>query len=82
MRVGHEEVRSMMMRINLLPHREEKRRARPVAILAGLAAFLGLAVAGLYGLFLISRKQIRRNRNKWNDEITKLEKQIREIKNS
>lgn len=72
-----------MMRINLLPHREEKRKARQkqFAILAGLTAVLGLATAGLlWGLFE-AQVEDQKNRNKYlNDEIGKLEKQIEEIK--
>lgn len=73
----------MMMRINLLPHREEKRRARQkqFAILAGFAAFTGLAVAGLLWFVFDQQKTNQESRNKlWNDEIAKLEKQIEEIK--
>jgi type IV pilus assembly protein PilN len=73
----------MMMRINLLPHREEKRKARQkqFAILAGFAAVVGLAVAGLLWFVFDQQKINQESRNKlWNDEIAKLEKQIEEIK--
>ncbi len=73
----------MMMRINLLPHREEKRRARQkqFAILAGFSAIVGLAVAALLWFVLEQQKANQESRNKlWNDEIAKLEKQIEEIK--
>ncbi len=73
----------MMMRINLLPHREEKRRARQkqFAILAGFSAIVGLAVAGMLWFVLEQQKANQESRNKlWTDEIAKLEKQIEEIK--
>lgn len=71
------------MRINLLPHREEKRRARQkqFAILAGFSAIVGLAVAGMLWFVLEQQKANQESRNKlWTDEIAKLEKQIEEIK--
>ena len=73
----------MMMRINLLPHREERRKARQkqFGILAGIAAAIGLAIAGLLWFVFDSQLTNQDSRNKlWNDEIAKLEKQIEEIK--
>jgi type IV pilus assembly protein PilN len=72
-----------MIRINLLPHREEKRKARQkqFAILAGLTTVIALAVAGL--LWTIFNQQIdnQKGRNKYlTDEIATLDKQIDEIK--
>lgn len=72
-----------MIRINLLPHREEKRKARQkqFAMLAGLAAVVGIAVAGV--LWFVFDKQIedQKERNKFlTAEIAKLEKQIEDIK--
>ena len=72
-----------MIRINLLPHREEKRKSRQkqFAIVAGLTAAMGIAVAGV--LWFIFDRQIddQKERNKYlTGEITKLEKQIEEIK--
>ncbi len=72
-----------MIRINLLPHREEKRKARQkqFAILAGLTTVVALATAGL--LWTIFNQQIdnQKGRNKvWTDEIASLDKQIDEIK--
>jgi type IV pilus assembly protein PilN len=72
-----------MIRINLLPHREEKRKARQkqFAILAGLTTVIALAIAGL--LWTVFNQQIdnQKGRNKvWSDEIASLDKQIDEIK--
>ncbi len=72
-----------MIRINLLPHREEKRKARQkqFAILAGFAAFVGLAVASLLWVIFDAQIDNQKNRNKYlTDEIVKLDKQIDEIK--
>ncbi len=72
-----------MIRINLLPHREEKRKARQkqFAILAGFAAFVGLAVAGLLWVIFDAQIDNQKNRNKYlTGEIVKLDKQIDEIK--
>ena len=72
-----------MIRINLLPHRVEKRKARQkqFAILAGFAAFVGLAVAGLLWVIFDAQIDNQKNRNKYlTDEIVKLDKQIDEIK--
>lgn len=72
-----------MIRINLLPHREEKRKARQkqFAILAGLAAAVGLTVAGLLWVVFDTQIENQKDRNKYlTAEITKLDKQIEEIK--
>ena len=72
-----------MIRINLLPHREEKRKARQkqFAILAGFAAAVALAVAGLLWVVFDAQIDNQKSRNKYlNDEISKLDKQIDEIK--
>jgi type IV pilus assembly protein PilN len=72
-----------MIRINLLPHREEKRKARQkqFAILAGLTTAVALGIAAL--LWTIFNQQIdnQKGRNKYlTDEIATLDKQIDEIK--
>jgi type IV pilus assembly protein PilN len=72
-----------MIRINLLPHREEKRKARQkqFAILAGFAAAVGLAIAGLLWVVFDAQIENQKGRNKYlTDEIVKLDKQIDEIK--
>jgi type IV pilus assembly protein PilN len=72
-----------MMRINLLPHREEKRKARQkqFAILAGLAAVVGLALAGMIWFVFDSQVDNQNGRNKYlTGEIASLEKQIEEIR--
>jgi type IV pilus assembly protein PilN len=72
-----------MIRINLLPHREEKRKARQkqFAILAGLAAAVGLAVASLLWVVFDAQIDNQKGRNNYlTTEIAKLDKQIDEIK--
>jgi len=72
-----------MMRINLLPHREEKRKQRQkqFGILAGIVAAIGIVVAGLLWFAFDSQIENQKGRNKYlNDEIAKLDKQIEEIK--
>ena len=71
-----------MILINLLPHREEKRRQRKRAFFAGLVAcaLFGLVIAGLwYGVLqqLTSAQQSRNNFLK--NEIARLEIQIKDI---
>lgn len=72
-----------MIRINLLPHREEARKARQrqMAFIAGGVLIMG-ALGVLMGYVIISgliEHQNTRNRI-FKDEITKLDKQIEEIK--
>jgi type IV pilus assembly protein PilN len=72
-----------MIRINLLPHREEKRKARQkqFAILAGFAAAIALAVSGLLWVVFDAQVENQKSRNKYlGEEIAKLDKQISEIK--
>lgn len=72
-----------MIRINLLPHREEKRKARQkqFAMLSGLAAAIGLAVAGALWVVFDAQIENQKDRNKYlTAEIAKLDKQIDEIK--
>jgi type IV pilus assembly protein PilN len=71
-----------MIRINLLPHREQKRQARQrqfVSLAIGLA-ILGVAVVGLVHIIIAAQidNQISRN-NLLKTEITKLDEQIKEI---
>ena len=72
-----------MIRINLLPHRAEarKRREQQFAVLAGLAAVIGLAAAAGVWFFLDGQvDQQRKNVAYMKTEIDKLDKQIEEIK--
>jgi type IV pilus assembly protein PilN len=73
----------MSARINLLPHREERRkRARThFAVLAGITAVLGLAIVGAGWLFYSGRISNQEDRNRFmKSEIAKLDKEIDEIK--
>lgn len=73
----------MSVRINLLPHREERRkRARThFAVLAAMSAALGLAVVGAGWFVLLGRINDQEDRNKFmKAEIAKLDKEIDEIK--
>ena len=71
-----------MIRINLLPHREQKRQARQrqfVSVAVGLA-ILGLAVVGLVHVIFVAQIETQQSRNKLlKDEIAKLDEQIKEI---
>jgi type IV pilus assembly protein PilN len=72
-----------MIRINLLPHREEKRKARQkqFAWLAGLTAVAGLLLAALLWVFFNTQIDDQKARNKYlTDEIATLDKKIDEIK--
>jgi type IV pilus assembly protein PilN len=72
-----------MIRVNLLPHREEKRKRRQQQFL-GIAVFsviLGLVVAGAVWFFLDQQvEQQRANVAYMKGEIGKLDKQIEEIR--
>lgn len=71
-----------MIRINLLPHREQKRQARQrqfVSMAIGLA-ILGIAVVGLGHVVLTARIENQQSRNTLlKSEIAKLDEQIKEI---
>ena len=72
-----------MIRVNLLPHREEKRKRRQqqFGVLAGLAAAVGLVIAAGVWFFLDQQEtQQRANVAYMKSEIDKLEKQIEEIR--
>ncbi len=72
-----------MIRVNLLPHREEKRKRRQqqFAVLAALSAVIGLLVAGAVWLFLDQQEQQQKaNVAYMKGEIDKLDKQIEEIR--
>ncbi|HVC11570.1 MAG TPA: fimbrial assembly protein, partial [Burkholderiales bacterium] len=73
----------MTIRINLLPHREERRkRARTHFIaLTGLTAVLGLVIVGAVHVFFANRIAIQDDRNAFlKTQIAQLDKQINEIK--
>jgi type IV pilus assembly protein PilN len=68
--------------INLLPHREEKRRRRKAAFFTGLgvAAVVGLLVVGLWYTVLEQMISTQRGRNDFlTAEIKKLDTQIKDI---
>ncbi len=72
-----------MIRVNLLPHREEKRKRRQqqFAVLAGIATIIGLLVAGAVWVFLDRQvTQQQANVAYMKSEIDKLDKQIEEIR--
>jgi type IV pilus assembly protein PilN len=73
----------MTTRINLLPHREERRkRARQhFMATAVLTVIAGLVIVGAVHLYFAERISVQDGRNKFlKDEIAKLDKQIAEIK--
>jgi type IV pilus assembly protein PilN len=70
--------------INLLPHREEKRKRRKAAYFTGLAlgAVAGVLVVGLWYAVLEQMKSAQMERNAFiGAEIKKLEAQIKDIAN-
>lgn len=71
-----------MVRINLLPHREEKRKQRKLAFvrLLALAAVMGLAIAVAYATFIGAKIANQNQRNEFiRAENVKLDAQIKEI---
>ncbi|HMO48281.1 MAG TPA: PilN domain-containing protein [Rubrivivax sp.] len=71
-----------MILINLLPHREEKRRQRKRAFFATLAAsaLLGLLIAGIWYAVLQQMTSAQQARNDFlKTEIARLEAQIKDI---
>ena len=71
-----------MILINLLPHREEKRRLRKRAFFAGLAACAvgGLVVVGIWSFVLQQMTSAQQSRNGFlQTEITRLDSQIKDI---
>ena len=73
---------STPVRINLLPHREQKRQARQrqFVSLTALLAIAALGVVGLVHIVLTSQIEGQNSRNKLlKDEIVKLDDQIKEI---
>ncbi len=71
-----------MILINLLPHREEKRRQRKRAFFIALGAFalIGVAIAGLWFTVLQQLTSAQMARNEFlKTEIARLESQIKDI---
>ena len=72
-----------MIRINLLPHRELKRKARQqqIAVLAGMVSFLGITVVwGIYTM-IAGEIEYQTGRNQYlSDQIAILDKEIAEIR--
>lgn len=71
-----------MILVNLLPHREERRKRRKQAFFAGLAAAvgLGLGIVAIWYLVLQQMISAQQDRNAFlKTEITRLEAQIKDI---
>ncbi|MDQ6685588.1 MAG: PilN domain-containing protein [Pseudomonadota bacterium] len=71
-----------MIMINLLPHREERRKRRKIAFFAGLgvAAIAGLAIVGVWYLVVEQLISSQQQRNAFlQGEIAKLDVQIKDI---
>lgn len=71
-----------MVRINLLPHREEKRKQRKAAFfqLLALSALVGLAIVVAIGGFIAAKISNQTQRNNFiKAENAKLDEQIKEI---
>jgi type IV pilus assembly protein PilN len=74
---------SAVILINLLPHREEKRKRRKIAFFVGLgvAAAIGLAAAGIWWLTVQQMISSQQERNGFlRGEIAKLDLQIKDIR--
>ncbi|MEO6658781.1 MAG: PilN domain-containing protein [Burkholderiaceae bacterium] len=71
-----------MILINLLPHREERRKRRKIAFFAGigLAAVMGLLIVGAWYLVVQQTIEAQQERNQFlSAEIAKLDIQIKDI---
>lgn len=72
-----------MIRVNLLPHRAEKRRARQIQfiVLSSISLALGLLVVGFVHVWISSQISFQQRRNDYlKQEIAVMDKQIAEIK--
>ncbi|MDH4234822.1 MAG: PilN domain-containing protein [Gallionella sp.] len=72
-----------MIRINLLPHRAEKRRARQIQFIAFsvISVLLGALLVGVVQVAISTQISYQERRNEYlNQEIATLDKQIAEIK--
>jgi type IV pilus assembly protein PilN len=73
----------MSVRVNLLPHREERRKRgrQHFAVLAGLTALLGIVIVAAGYLYISQLITTQEDRNAFlKSEIAKLDKEIAEIK--
>ena len=71
-----------MILINLLPHREEKRKRKKIAFFAGLgmAAIVGMAIVGAWYVVVEQLIVGQQDRNQFlSSEIAKLDKEIKDI---
>nr|WP_317623667.1 PilN domain-containing protein [Sideroxydans lithotrophicus] len=81
--IGYAEVRSIMIRVNLLPHRAEKRKARQLQfiILSVISLVLGAVIVGLVHAAISTEIAYQERRNTFlKQEISLLDKQIQEIR--
>lgn len=72
-----------MMRINLLPHREEKRRAQQMQfiVLSALSLLFGAMIVGLVHVAIGAQISYQERRNAYlQQETAVLDKQIAEIR--
>jgi type IV pilus assembly protein PilN len=72
-----------MIRVNLLPHRAEKRRARQIQFIAFsvISLVVGAVIVGFVHVAIMTEISYQERRNAYlNKEITVLDKQIDEIK--
>jgi len=72
-----------MILINLLPHRELKRKAQQqkIAVLAGIIFFLGIVIVWAVHMVITDKIEYQNGRNQYmNDQIAVLDKQIEEIR--
>jgi type IV pilus assembly protein PilN len=72
-----------MIRVNLLPHRAEKRKARQTQfiVLAGFSLALGVLIVGIVHAAISTQISYQERRNNFlKQEISVLDKQIAEIK--
>jgi len=72
-----------MIRINLLPHREEKRKAKQIQFIAFsvISLVLGAVIVAFVHVAILAQIDIQERRNKYlTQEIAFLDKQIDEIK--
>ncbi|TXI20536.1 MAG: fimbrial protein [Nitrosomonas sp.] len=73
-----------MIRINLLPHRELKRKAQQqqIAVLAGIIGFFGIAAIWIINSMIAGAIDYQNGRNQYlSDQIAILDKEIAEIQN-